>query len=98
MKVNPAKDSIQINGKIIKKFIFMLDELFVNKPKSKITILYNSQKQKPILYFLLNKFPKITFLRRRLDFFRGLVSLFKIYGVIYHQGINPKYHYQKIYR
>ena len=98
MKVNPAKDSIQINGKIIKKFIFRLDELFVKKPKSKITILHIPQKQKPILYFLLNKFPKITFLRRRQDFVRGLVSLFKIYGVIYHQRVNPKYHYQKIYR
>tara|TARA_B100000900_G_C20076443_1_gene512231 strand:+ start:232 stop:411 length:180 start_codon:yes stop_codon:yes gene_type:complete len=55
MKVNPAKDIIQINGKFIKKFIFMLDELLTNKPKIKITIFYNPQKQKPILDFLLNK-------------------------------------------
>ena len=56
MKVNPAKDIIQINGKIIKKFIFMLDALLPNKPKIKITIFYNPLEQKAILDFLLNKF------------------------------------------
>ena len=97
MKINPTKDSIQINGKIIKKFIFMLDALFVNKPKIKITILYNPQDQKAILDFLLNKFQKISFLITRLDSFLGVVSLFKSDGVIYHQEVNPKFHYKKIY-
>ena len=55
MKVNPAKDIIQINGKIIKKFIFMLDALLENKPKIKITIFYNPQKQKARVDFLLSK-------------------------------------------
>lgn len=97
MKVNPAKDIIQINRKIIKKFIFMLCSLFVNKPKIKITIFYNPQKQKAILDFLLNKFQKSSFLIWRQDFFREVVSLFKIYGVIYHQGVKSKFHYKKIY-
>ena len=56
MKVNPAKDIIQINGKIIKKFIFMLDAFLPNKPKIKITIFYNPQEQKAIIDFFLNKF------------------------------------------
>ena len=51
MKVNPAKDTIQINGKIIKKFIFMLDELLVNKMKIKSTIFYNPQKVGNIRFF-----------------------------------------------
>ena len=34
---------------------------------------------------------------RRLFFFLGAVSLFKIDGIIYHQGVNPKFHYPKKY-
>ena len=68
MKVNLAKDIIQINGKIIKKFTFMLDALLAIKPKFKITIFYNPQKHKAILDFLHNKFQKRSFLIRRIDF------------------------------
>ena len=97
MKVNPVKDIIQINGKIIKKFIFMLDTFLANKPEIKITTFYNLEKQKAILDFLLNKFQKRSFLRRRIDFLRRVQSLFKNKGVIYHQGGNPKFHHQKKY-
>ena len=55
MKSNPAKDIIQINGKLL-KFIFMLFKLLANKPEIKITNIYNPQKQKVLLDFLLNKF------------------------------------------
>ena len=96
MKVNPAKDIIQINGKIIKKFIFMLDALLANKPKIKITIFY-PQKQIAILDFLLNKFQKRSFPIRIIDFLRRLLSLFKNNGVMYHQGVHPKFHYNKKY-
>ena len=97
MKVNPAKDIIQINGKIIKKFIFMLDVLLSNKPKIKITSFYNPQKQKAILDFLLNKLQKRTFLIRRIDFLRRVLSLLKNEDVIYHQGADPNFHKKKIY-
>ena len=97
MKVNPAKDIIQINGKISKKFIFMLDALLANKPKIKITTFYNPQKQKAILDFLLNRFQKISFLIRRIDFLGRALSLFKNNGIIYHLGGHPKFHYQKNY-
>ena len=96
MKVNPAKDIFQINGKIINKFIFILDTLFANKPKIKITIFYNLQKQKAILDFLLNKFQKRSFLIRTIDFLRRVLSYFKNDGGIYRQGCHPKFHY-KIY-
>jgi len=97
MKVNPDKDIIQINGKIIKKFIFMSDVLLENKSKIKITTFYNPQKQKAILDFLLNRFQKISFLIRRIDFLRRVKSLFKNEDVLYHQGVNPKFHYKKKY-
>ena len=97
MKVNPAKDIIQINGKIIKKFIFMLSELLANKPKIKITIFNNLQKQKAILDFLLNKFQKRYFLIRRIEFLHRVLTLFKNEGLIYPQGGYPKFHYKKKY-
>ena len=96
MKVNPAKDIIQINGKIIKKFIFMLDTLLANKQKIKINIFY-PQKQRVILDFLLNKFQKRSFQIMRIDFLCRFLSLLKNYGVIYHQGEHPKFHYKKKY-
>ena len=96
MKVNPAKDIIQINGKIIKKFIFMLDTLLANKQKIKFNIFY-PQKQRAILDFLLNKFQKRSFPIRIIDFLRRFLSLFKNNGVIYYQGVYPKFHYQKKY-
>ena len=94
MKVNPAKDIIQINGKIIKKFIFMLDTLLANKQKIKFNIFY-PQKQRAILDFLLNKFQKRSFLIRRIDFPRGVISLFKNEDFIYNQGGDSKFHYKK---
>ena len=97
MKVNPAKDIIQINGKIIKKFIFMLDALIANKPKIKIAIFNNPQKKKAILKFLLNKFQKKSFLIRGIDYLLRVLSLFKYYGVIYHEGGHSKFQYQKKY-
>ena len=97
MKDNAARDTIQINRKIIKKFIFMLDELFVKKPKIKIAIFYNPQKHKAILDFLLNKFQKRSSLIWRLDFFGEVLSLFKSYGLTYHQGVNSKFNYKKKY-
>ena len=97
MKVNPAKDIIQVNGIITKKFIFMLDAFLANKPKFKITTFYNLQKQKAILDFLLNKFQKRSFLIRRIDFIIRVLSLFKIEDVIDHQGGNPKFNYKKKY-
>ena len=97
MKVNIAKDLSQINGKSIKKFILMLGTLLANIPKIKVTIFYHPQKKKAILDFLLNKFQKRSFLRRRIDFLRRVQSLFKNKGVIYHQGGNPKFHHQKKY-
>ena len=93
MKVNPAKDIIQINGKIIKKFIFMLNPLLANKPKIKITTFSNPQKV--ILDFLLNSFQKRSFLIRRMDFLRRVISSFKNEDVIYHQGSDPKFNYKK---
>ena len=96
MKVNPAMDIIQINGKIIKKFI-LLDALLANKQEIKISNFYNPQKQKAILDFLLNKFQKRSFLLRRIDFLPGVLSLFKNDGVIYHQEDHPKFHYKKKY-
>ena len=96
MKVNPAKDIIQINGKIIKKFIFMLDTLLANKQKIKFNIFY-PQKQRAILDFLLNKFQKRSFPIRIIDFLRRFLSLFKNNGVIYYQGVYPKFHYPKKY-
>ena len=97
MKVSPAKDIIQIDGKIIKKFIFMLSELLANKPKIKITIFNNLQKQKAILDFLLNKFLKRSLLIRTIDFLSRVLSLFKNNYVSYHQGGHPKFHYKKKY-
>ena len=97
MKVNPAKDIIQINGKIIKKFTFMLNTLLAYKPKIKITTFYNPQKQKAILDFLHNRFQKRSFLIRRIDFLRRVISSFKNEDVIYHQGGDPKFHYKKKY-
>ena len=97
MKINTAKDTIHINRKIIKKFIFMLNALFLNKPKIKITTFYNPQKQKAILDFLLNKFQKRSFLIWRIDFFHEVVSLLKSYGVINHQGVKSKFYYKKKY-
>ena len=97
MKVNPAKYIIQINGKIIKKFIFMLDALLANKPKIKITTFYNPQKQNAILDFLLNRFQKRSFLERRMNFIRRVISSFKNEYVIYHKGEDPKFHSKKIY-
>ena len=93
MKVNPAKDIIQINGKIIKKFIFILDAFLANIPKIKITIFY-PQKQRAILDFLLNKFQTRSFPIRRIDF-RLFLSLFKNNDVIYHQGLHSKFHCKK---
>ena len=75
----------------------MLDALLANKPKIKITIFYNPQKQKAILDFLLNKFQKRFFQRRRIDFLRRVLSLFKNDGVKYHQGGHPKFDYSKKY-
>ena len=95
MKVNPPKDIIQINGKIIKKFIFMLCALLENKPEIKINIFY-PQKQRAILDFLLNKFQIRFFPIRRIDF-RRFLSLFKNNDVIYHQGLHSKFHCKKIY-
>ena len=97
MKVNPAKDIIQINGKIIKKFIFMLNVLFANKPKIKITTFYNPQKQKAILDFLLNIFQKRSFLIRRIDLLRRVISSFKNEDVTYHKEGDRKFHYKKKY-
>ena len=93
MKVNPAKDIIQINGQFIKKFIFMLESFLANKPKIKITTFYNPQKQKAILDFILTKFQKRSFLVRRIDFLRLVLSLFKNEDVINHQGGDHKSHY-----
>ena len=73
----------------------MLDALLANKPKIKITIFYNLQKQKAILGFFLNKFQKRSFLIRRIDFLRRILSLFKNVGVIYNQGGYPKPYYKK---
>tara|TARA_Y100000589_G_C26999185_1_gene565961 strand:- start:39 stop:635 length:597 start_codon:yes stop_codon:yes gene_type:complete len=97
MKVNHTKDIIQINRKIIKKFIFMLEALLANKPKIKITNFYNPQKKKAILDFLLSKFEKRSFIKRRIDFLRRILSLFKNDGVIYQQRGYPKFHYKKKY-
>ena len=97
MKVNTAKDIIQINGKIIKKFIFMLNALLVNKPKIKNTTFYNPQKLEAILDFSLNEFQKRSFLIRRIDFLQRVLSLFKNEDVIYHQGEDLKFQYNKKY-
>ena len=97
MKVNPAKDIIQINVKILKKFILMLEELLTNQPKIKITFFYNSKKQRAILDFLLNKFQKRFFLIRRIDFLSRILSLFKNDGFIYNQGKYPKFDFLKKY-
>ena len=75
----------------------MLYALLANKPKIKITIFYNPQKQKAILDFLLNKFQKRCFLIRRIDFLRRVLSLFKNEDVIYYQGGEPNLHYPKKY-
>ena len=45
MKVNPAKDIIQINGKIIKKFIFIFDALLENKPKIKLLFFIHENRE-----------------------------------------------------
>ena len=74
---------------------FMLDALLTKKPKIKITIFYNQQKQKAILGFFLNKFQKRPFLIRRIDSLRRILSLFKNDRVIYNQGVQPKFHYKK---
>ena len=97
MKVNTAKDISQIIGKSTKKFILMLSALLANKPKIKVAIFYNLQKQKAILDFLLNKFQKRSFLIRRIDFLRRVQSLFKNKNVIYLQGGYPKFHRPKKY-
>ena len=96
MKVNPAKDIIQINGKIIKKLIFMLDAFLANKPRIKITVFY-PQKQKAILDFLLNKFQKISFIIKIVYFLRRVLSLFKNNGDICHQEGHPKFNSKKKY-
>ena len=96
MKVNTAKDIIQINGKTIKKLILMSDSLLSNKPKIKINTFYNPQNQKAILDFLLNKFQKISFLITRLVYFLEVISLFKSDSVSY-KGINRKFKYPKKY-
>ena len=75
----------------------MLDAMLAKKPKIKNSIFYNPQKQKAILDFLLNRFQKISFLIRRIDFLRRVKSLFKNEDVLYHQGVNPKFHYKKKY-
>ena len=75
----------------------MLDALLGNKPKIKITIFYNPQKQKAILDFLLNRFQKRSFIMRRIDFLRRVISLLKNEEVIYHKGGDPKFHYKKKY-
>ena len=95
MKVNTAKDISQLNGKSNKKFILMLGTLLANKPKIKVAIFYNLQKQKAILDFLLNKFQKRSFLIRRIDYLRRVQSLFKNKNVIYLQGGYSKFHHQK---
>ena len=69
--------------------------LIANKPKIKITIFYNPQKT--ILDFFLNKFQKRSFLIRRIDFLRRVLSLFKNDRNIYHQGLHHKFHFQKKY-
>ena len=97
MKVKTAKDITLINGKSTKKFILMLGALLANKPKIKVAIFYNLQKQKAILDFLLNKFQKRSFLIRRIDYLRRVQSLFKNKNVIYLQGGYPKFHHQKKY-
>ena len=75
----------------------MLVALLVNKPKIEIGSFYHPQKQKSILDFLLNKFQKRSFLKGGLDFFLEELSLFKKDDFIYHQGGDPKFHYQKKY-
>ena len=75
----------------------MLDALIAKKPKIKIAIFYNPQKQKAILEFLLNKFQKRSFLKRGIDFLPRFLSLFKYYDIIYHQGGHSRFHYQKKY-
>ena len=75
----------------------MLDALIAKKPKIKIAIFYNPQKQKEILDFLLNKFQKRSFLIKRINFLRRVLSLFKNESVIHHQGGLPKFHYKKKY-
>ena len=75
----------------------MLDALLANKPKIKITNYYNPQRQKAILDFLLNKSQKRSFLIRKIDFLRRILSLYKNEEVIYHQGGDPNFHYKKKY-
>ena len=74
----------------------MLDAFLANKPRIKITVFY-PQKQKAILDFLLNKFQKRSFLIRRIDFLRRVLSLFKNNDVFFHKGGHPKFHYPKKY-
>tara|TARA_B100000212_G_scaffold316299_1_gene271097 strand:+ start:319 stop:870 length:552 start_codon:yes stop_codon:yes gene_type:complete len=83
--------------KLSNKFIFMLNALIANNPKIKITILNNLQKQKTILYFLLNKFQKRSFLIRKIDFLRQILLLFKNKGATYNKGGHPKFDYKKKY-
>ena len=97
MKVNPAKDKFQINGKIIKKFIFILDTLFANKPNIKISIFYNLQKQKAILDFLLNKFQSRFFLISIINLLCRVLLYFKNDCGIYRKGGYPEFHYIKKY-
>ena len=73
----------------------MLDALLANKPKIKITIFYNPQKQKAILDFLLNRFQKRSFIIRKIDFLLRVISLLKNEEFIYHRGGDPKFHYKK---
>ena len=74
----------------------MLDALLANKPKIKITIFYNPQKQKAILDFLLNRFQKRSFILKKTDFLLRVISLLKNQEVIYNKGGDPKFHYKKI--
>ena len=75
----------------------MIDALLANKPKIKIPIFYNPQKQKANLDFLPNKFQKRSFLIMRIDFLRRVLSLLKNNGVIYYQGGHLKFNYKEKY-
>ena len=69
MKLNPFKVSIQISGKILKKYNFRSKVLPMIKTEIGIKRFYDSQKRITILDFLLNKFNKRLFSIGRLDYF-----------------------------
>ena len=92
MKVNPDKDTNQINKGIIKKFNFRSEELLANKLKNVIPFLLYPLKHKAILVFLLNTFQK----RFSLDLFHREASSFvKVDCFIFHQVGNTKFYYSK---